>query len=313
MEKPFFSIVIPVYNRQDLILKSIQSVVNQTYTNWELIVIDDGSTDKTADVVKQISDHRIFYYYQTNQERSRARNNGIKKATADFVCFLDSDDYYLENHLEELHKHIVENNQSVGLYATGAYVDRGKDRIKLNLYDAKIEHPVRYIFFKKLDMNTVCVHKKILEQFNFDPEISIGEDTHLWLRIALNYPFYQVKKYTTVTVNHDESGMVKYYREADMVLLKKYVNGALKLFSSIDLSQHITRAEKNYYISKKYRSMARSCIWVRKISSVFICVFKALYWTPGFLFTREFWNIIKETAAMVVRIILRRQNPVIKG
>jgi glycosyltransferase involved in cell wall biosynthesis len=97
--KTFFSIIIPVYNREKLIQRAIQSVLDQTYENWELIIIDDGSTDSTAQIIKGNNDNRIRYFFQKNAERSVARNNGILKANGEWICFLDSDDYFLSNHL----------------------------------------------------------------------------------------------------------------------------------------------------------------------------------------------------------------------
>ena len=95
----FFSIIIPTYNRAHVLAKAIESVINQRYTNWELIIIDDGSNDNTREVVQQFNDPRINYVYQENTERSQARNNGIKLAKGLYICFLDSDDEYCDNHL----------------------------------------------------------------------------------------------------------------------------------------------------------------------------------------------------------------------
>ena len=83
----FFSIIIPTYNRAKFITNAINSVINQSYKNWELIIIDDGSTDNTAEVVRKIAknDTRIKYHYQKNAERSAARNNGISKALGDWI------------------------------------------------------------------------------------------------------------------------------------------------------------------------------------------------------------------------------------
>ena len=75
-----FSIIIPIYNKAKFLPKAIESVINQTFEDWELKIVDDGSTDKTSDVVKQYPDNRIRYIYQENSERSAARNNGIKHA-----------------------------------------------------------------------------------------------------------------------------------------------------------------------------------------------------------------------------------------
>ena len=88
---PFFSIIIPTYNREHILTKTIKSVVNQKFNDWELIVIDDGSTDNTKDLVNKFSknDNRIKYIYQDNQERSAARNNGIKNSKKNVQKFLD--------------------------------------------------------------------------------------------------------------------------------------------------------------------------------------------------------------------------------
>ena len=101
---PFYSVIIPTYNRAKLISEAIKSVLEQTFKDWELIIVDDGSTDNTKETVQKFYDERIKYHYQENQERSAARNTGIDLATGDYLCFLDSDDYYLENHLQSFKK-----------------------------------------------------------------------------------------------------------------------------------------------------------------------------------------------------------------
>src|SRR5690606_13762646 len=124
--------------------KSISSVLNQTYKDFELIIIDDGSTDNTKEIVNRFEDHRIRYIYQTNQERSAARNNGIKNAKGKFICFLDSDDGYYEQHLEKLYTAISENNFQQALYYTGIEIikeDQGIVKHPLNIENL---HPVLY-------------------------------------------------------------------------------------------------------------------------------------------------------------------------
>ena len=121
MKSIFFTIIIPTYNRANFLPNTINSVIKQTYSNWELIIIDDGSTDHTKQVVASFQDERIKYIYQENAERSAARNNGIKNATGEWVCFLDSDDYYLPNHLEEFHLFIKNHNISKAFILSGCY------------------------------------------------------------------------------------------------------------------------------------------------------------------------------------------------
>src|ERR1051325_3991500 len=88
MGNPFFSVIIPTYNRADFIRKPIDSVLAQKFSSWELIIVDDGSTDNTGQVVKSFTDSRIHYVYQSNQERSAARNTGIKNSKGQYICFL---------------------------------------------------------------------------------------------------------------------------------------------------------------------------------------------------------------------------------
>src|SRR5687767_3103747 len=96
---PFFSIIVPTHNRASLIHTPIESVLRQTFSDWELIMVDDGSTDNTKQVIASYTDPRIRYIHQQDLERSAARNNGIAQAKGQYICFLDDDDYYFPEHL----------------------------------------------------------------------------------------------------------------------------------------------------------------------------------------------------------------------
>ena len=103
MAAPFFSIVVPTYNRAGFIPATIKSVANQSFTSWELLIVDDGSTDDTAAVVAARPDPRLHYLPKTNAERGAARNYGLARAQGEYVLFLDSDDRLHPNHLITLH------------------------------------------------------------------------------------------------------------------------------------------------------------------------------------------------------------------
>ena len=108
------ALIIPTFNRGYCLSSTIQSVIQQTYFNWTLTIIDDGSTDNTKEVVESFNDPRIKYVYQENAERSAARNNGIVHSETTWICFLDSDDEYSSNHLSTLIEFIekeVPNNR----------------------------------------------------------------------------------------------------------------------------------------------------------------------------------------------------------
>ena len=109
-EFPFFSIVMPTYNRAGLIIDSIKTAIAQDYPNFEIIVVDDGSTDNTEEVVLALQNPKIRYHKKLNEERAAARNKGAELAKGDYVTFFDSDDYLYPNHLSEAVK-LIEKNQ----------------------------------------------------------------------------------------------------------------------------------------------------------------------------------------------------------
>ncbi|MEO7043673.1 MAG: glycosyltransferase family A protein, partial [Ferruginibacter sp.] len=106
-----FSVIVPTYNRANLIAKTLATLQLQAYNNYEIIVVDDGSTDNTEEVVNNMTNVRTKYYKKTNAERAVARNYGAKIATSEYVNFFDSDDLALSNHLSEAAKMVKDHNR----------------------------------------------------------------------------------------------------------------------------------------------------------------------------------------------------------
>lgn len=251
---PFFTIIIPTYNRALFIKNAIETVLNQTFKNFELVIIDDGSTDNTKNIVTNIRDIRIIYHYQENQERSAARNKGISLAKGKFVCFLDSDDGFYNNHLETLYSLIQLNAETQGLYYTGIECKSEEGKVTKHPLNKNNLHPVMYIWENFILMNAVCVSKSILMQLNFDVKYSLWEDTHLWLRIALHYPFFEANAYTCYTQEHKTSSVSKSLSDNSLAVANKYKNAVedvFKLYKN-ELLQHIGLKKKNSYIASKY-------------------------------------------------------------
>ena len=115
---PFFSIIIPLYNKEKFIENTIQSALNQTFLDFELIVVSDGSTDRSLELVKAFKDQRIKIYTIRNGGVSKARNFGIQKASTNLIVLLDADDLWKSNHLEELYN-LRKAHPNCGLYAMG--------------------------------------------------------------------------------------------------------------------------------------------------------------------------------------------------
>lgn len=113
----YFSVIIPSYNLEQCISRSIFSVLEQTFTDFELIIVDDGSTDDTVNVIRKINDSRLSLICNPHRGVSAARNDAIKKCTSEYICFLDGDDYWYPNHLEVI-KDNIESFANASFFAT---------------------------------------------------------------------------------------------------------------------------------------------------------------------------------------------------
>jgi glycosyltransferase involved in cell wall biosynthesis len=249
-----FSIIIPTYNRGALIERAIRSVLNQTFEHYEIVIIDDGSTDNTCEIVKSFDDKRINYFFQNNAERSAARNNGISKAKGEWICFLDSDDEYLPNHLIDLNNKISTINTPT-LVLTGNLIVSTKETKKHPLIQTDNKIVLKEIRTKFILMNSVCVHKSILENNKFDIRFRIWEDTHLWLRIAAQFPVIQIPEYTVIQHIHDESTVVQGMKKVVLKDVNSYILAIndLKLNYSNLFNDKIYKKDFANYIDAKYR------------------------------------------------------------
>jgi glycosyltransferase involved in cell wall biosynthesis len=181
------SVVIPLFNSEKYILRAVNSVLCQTFNEFELIIVNDGSTDKSLELVASLEDSRIVIINQQNQGVSAARNRGIQEAKGEWIAFLDADDEWLPDFLKEVDKCVKETDcvavSSNSYYETKAYKPRFPVKMKysnpLNYFDA-----VRSGLF--FHTSSTVVKKHILEKIGcFPVGISVGEDNDTWLRIGV--------------------------------------------------------------------------------------------------------------------------------
>lgn len=196
---PFFSVIIPTYNRPQLAERAIESVLQQQFQDFEILLIDDGSDDDYSKVAEKYkSDKRFIYLRQNNAHLSAARNKGIKLAQGQWICFLDDDDYYLANHFSELESCINLNNRQVGLYRTFTYFENENGvRVPQDLTQTSGNN-CEYILNSILTVNNVCLPKQILLVEKFDEELRIAEDYNMWLRLLSKIPLFESLNYTTI-------------------------------------------------------------------------------------------------------------------
>lgn len=209
-QRPFFSIVIATYNRRPVLERAVASIENQTFSNWELIVVDDASTDDTAPWLaskqKQIGDRLKVHVSKQNKERGHSRNIGIQLASGQYVGFLDSDDYHLPHHLDCIYSEIKQRSMPVALFFTNAYDGFEDGRIEARCCPDLNSMPLmEYLLLHTFNPQRVVVHKTVLESNTFDPEIPGLEDLDLWLRVATKFPVFQIQERSTVYSCHPEA------------------------------------------------------------------------------------------------------------
>jgi glycosyltransferase involved in cell wall biosynthesis len=229
---PRVSVIIPALNAEAFLARAVRSVEAQTYSDYEIIVVDDGSTDATAKVAQSFKSVR--YFHQFNQYQAVARNRGLKEARGEMVAFLDADDEWLPEKLERQLAFMDERGSRISY--TDTYYLKDDKRVRYSRlappYEGQILNPLidEWLDFCFITMNTVVAEKRLLEEVGgFDeaaPFYSF-EDYGLWLQVALS----------GASFDYLDEPLAIYYRghESDssdsVVMLKRYVK-ALEYYSS---------------------------------------------------------------------------------
>jgi glycosyltransferase involved in cell wall biosynthesis len=192
---PKVSVIIPTYNRAQIVGEAINSVLSQSYDDFELIVIDDGSTDETKELVSSYIP-RITYLYQGHQGVSAARNRGIASARGDYISFLDSDDLWLREKLSSQMRFMEPHPEYLICYTDEIWIRKG---VRVNPMNKHRKHS-GMIFEQCLPLcivspSSVLIARKLLDEVGmFDETLEVCEDYDLWLRIAARYPIHFIEK-----------------------------------------------------------------------------------------------------------------------
>jgi glycosyltransferase involved in cell wall biosynthesis len=222
------SVVIPAYNKAKLTVKTVESVLAQTYNNIEIIVVDDGSTDNTRERLQPFGS-RILYSYKENGGACSARNVGIKLATGEYIAFIDCDDiYYPEKILKSVQ--LLEKNSDYGFVSTNVYFIN-EDDDKISEYARSNHNTTGWIASKLMESNiiansTVVARKSCFEEVGyFDEKIFIPADWDMWLRLAERYQAGYLEEKLSgyrITGSYTMSNMEKGMKEMFYVLKKAF-------------------------------------------------------------------------------------------
>lgn len=293
MADPFISIVIPTYNRAGYIARTLATLLAQDYDAYEIIVVDDGSTDNTDTVVAAVGSSRVRYYKKQNAERGAARNYGGRLATGQYVNFFDSDDLAYPNHLREAAKAVTVLN-APEIFHLGYDIKDGEGNFQRNVNT--LPSPVNSILINgnHLSCNGVFIRRDIFLDLPFSENrvLSASEDYALWLRMASRYTFHSVQVITSTVVNHDQRSVVTIKRDKflermqalqadvsqDAMFQKKYKGqwGTFCAYRDIYIALHLAMA--NY--SKK---------------ESLVYLWNSFKLRPQVVFTRRFLAALKNT------------------
>lgn len=246
-ETPTVSVIIPTYNRANMVSRAIQSVLEQTYEDFELIVVDDASTDNTEDVVKGFNDSKIKYLrHDENKGGSVARNTGIRHSVGKFLSFLDDDDEFLPDHLTILVETIKGLGSEWGIVYGGKIAVDGNNSSKI--YPKwKGEVSDKILVYGSVGIPTALIRRSCFEIVGlFDESFPRHQDWEMYVRLAKRYKFFPVND-ATVRVYSSSPPSLKNVLYSKQLFLEKF---------SEEISS-LTFLDRRKFFFKHYNTLAK--------------------------------------------------------
>lgn len=234
------TIITPTYNRAHLIRKAINSILEQTYKNWEYVIIDDASTDNTEEIVRSFADPRInFIKCKKNRGNAVARNIGVDAAKGEFIAFLDSDDEYFPNYLEEAYAKLINSSKADFLWSgTRTYTIDGSYTESIWIPKRKQE-PNQFLYELHVGIGRgFLINKKCFNNLKFDERLRTAVDTDFLIRLKQNYT-YSVLEKVLLSINTQPGSVRSNFSEKK----KSY---------SIIISKHRDIIDKDNYLRFKW-------------------------------------------------------------
>jgi len=257
--KLLFSIVVPTRNRDKLLSECLVSIQKQSFSNFECIIVDDGSTDQTKSEVEKISDARFIYFYQEHKERSSARNKGIALAKGNYIIFIDDDDLLKPQYLETFAKHINSPDYKGEILRVG-YQTKPINQKRAPFYQTKKHgHPLRFAAYNMVGVWTLCIPKAYLNEIQFPTAFPHWQDTYLILRLLKQYALKQISKRLYIYRLHNEMG--SRLVENEVQLEQRAIDNvtAIKDFEHNHLNEvkpHLNESDFKFLYAEKFAQYA---------------------------------------------------------
>ena len=249
-----FSVIMPLYNKHTYVARAIQSVLSQTHTDFELLVVDDGSTDASVEVVRQFSDTRIRLIQQPNDGVSAARNRGVKEARADYVAFLDADDEWRPTFLSCVSAVITTCPQITGVFtnfemaSTGMQAIRCSTRVPVLVQDYFTFCRPHYGEYGICSITLAVRKDSLLSCGGFPVGRKNGEDVDTWYRLACNGRLVFVPESLAIYHNTDPSAGL---RESNPDVWNSWV----RLSSAGEIREDLARSAKRHALDSRVKTV----------------------------------------------------------
>ncbi|WP_339811908.1 glycosyltransferase [uncultured Imperialibacter sp.] len=222
---PLFSIIIPTYNRAAFIESTIRKLQNQKFTDFEIVIVDDGSVDGTKSIVEKIEDSRIVYTYIKNGERGAARNKGVSISRGDYVTFLDSDDELLPHFLQTAYDFISENEE-IPIFHIAYEVRDSNGKV---LSKVILPRTVNHLLVEGNPLSCIGILLRrdvaVDNPFSEQRQLAGSEDWVLWLKLASRFAFPHIPTISAYLIQHDERSVMR----TDVATLEKRIQLAGEL------------------------------------------------------------------------------------
>lgn len=270
------SVVLPTYNRSRFICESVESALNQTWRNIELIVVDDGSTDNTAEILSRYkNDIRLKYHYQDNMGQSAARNYGISLARGHYISFLDSDDVWIADKLEKQLEATVNNPEYDIYYGDIILIDEYGNEISrdnMTRYSGNVTG--RLIGDNFISMSTTLTRRECFNRNGlFNESDRLAEDYELWLRFSVNCRFLYIPEYFCKyrVMNNQLSSNADKRLDCNEAIIRSFIQDNRHILSG----NEIRRGLSHFYARRARYEAGHS-----KISNAAITLTRSLYYDP---------------------------------
>ncbi|GIV39095.1 MAG: hypothetical protein KatS3mg033_0895 [Thermonema sp.] len=295
-----FSVIIPTYNRASFLARTLDSVLAQDFQDFEVIVVDDGSTDHTREVVAPYEQRepRVRYFYKENGERAAARNFGVRQAQGSYVTFLDSDDLYYPHCLSAAHA-FLQRHQNCAWFAL-AYEIRDENGRLLSSQAKRKGNLAEQLFAGNLlSCIAVFVRRDIAlkHPFQEDRTLAGSEDWELWLRLAARYPLPYANEVVACMMQHDARSVM----EVNAARLEARLLACMRYVEADEAVRALPASYLRRFRTHAYAYLALHLALGKHPAKAFRYYLKALRISPLFFFHKKSAVILRELLKGMLR------------